>query len=52
MFPDISYTYTAKFLRGETFAVGIEKDRSRENIRGWVKNHENRESFAIIYSRQ
>ena len=26
--------YTAKFLRGKTFAVGIEKDRSRENFRG------------------
>ena len=26
--------YTAKLSRGETFAVGIEKDRSRENVRG------------------
>ena len=26
--------YTAKLSRGKTFAVGIEKDRSRENIRG------------------
>ena len=27
-------SYTAKFLRGKTFAVGIEKDRSRENFHG------------------
>ena len=26
--------YTAKLSRGETFAVGIEKDRSRENVCG------------------
>ena len=26
--------YTAKLSRGKTFAVGVEKDRSRENVRG------------------
>ena len=29
-----SVPYTAKLSRGKTFAVGIEKDRSRENVHG------------------
>ena len=31
---DYSLPYTAKLSRGKTFAVGIEKDRSRENVCG------------------
>ena len=48
---------TAKHSRGKTFAVGIENDRSHgktfagaasnNNICGWVRNRENRESFLL-----